>query len=300
MMEEESGQLLRAALPEQWVIHGYTPDYGIDGSVEIFEYTDNSRQCAETLGETFFFQLKSTESCDATEIEVPARGNVEKSPYRPVLDDLTTMEVIRYDFKDTDELLTIETMGAGIVVVLFLACLDTGRVFFVNLTDLIDKVLTPESPDWRRQGSKVIHVPVLNEITADAPVLMLLRFYGLRPKLMGLFAKVHFQWAELEYGQAELSVQQFHAMALHFIEKLLPFDVWDYAGWDLLRHYKEQLLRMRGLLTERGPSEEARGACLDFWFRLDAIGRTFEDVTREWGLPTVLGRLSSYRRPDRD
>ena len=286
--------MLRTTLPEHWVIHGYTPDYGIDGSVEIFEYTDDGHDYAQTLGETFFFQLKSTKSCHVTEVAVPARGNVEKAPYRPVIDDVTPMEVIRYDFNDTDELLTIEAMGAGLVVVLFLACLDSRRVFFVNLTDLIDKVLTPESPDWRMQGSKVIHVPTLNEITPNAPVLTLLRFYGLRPKLMGLFAKIHFQWAELEHGRVELSVQQFHAMALHFIEKLLPFDVWDYSGWDLLRHYKEQLLRMRTLLTDRGPSEEARTACLDFWFRLDTIGRTFEDVAREWGLPTVLGRLSSY------
>jgi hypothetical protein len=294
MMEEQSGQLLRAALPEEWVIHEYTPDYGIDGSVEVFQYVDDSREVSETLGETFFFQLKSTKTCDVAHIEVPGRGNVEKAPYRPTEHDLTPMTVIRYNFNDTDELLTIEAMGVGVVVVLFLACLDTNRVFFVSLTDLIDKVLTPESPGWRFQRSKVIHVPMLNELTRDAPVLTILRFYGLRPKLMGLFSKVHFQWAELGYGNATLSASDFHSMALHFIGQLLRFDAWDYPGWDLLRHYKEQLVRMQTLLTERGPSQEARDACIDFWFRMDAIGRTFEDVTREWALPTALGRAASY------
>ena len=48
-MEEESGQLLYEALPEQWVIHAYAPDYGIDGAVEIFDYIDDGKM-AETKG----------------------------------------------------------------------------------------------------------------------------------------------------------------------------------------------------------------------------------------------------------
>lgn len=294
IMEEDSGQRLREALPPHWVIHGYSPDYGIDGTVEVFEFVGDDEKYAETLGEMFFFQLKSVAKCVVRTLETPARGNIEKGPYQPVGNDLTPIEVIAYDFADTDELLTIEAMGAGVVVVFFLVCLESGRVFFVNLTDLIDKVLTPETPAWREQGSKVIHIPAKNELTPTTPVLQLLRFYGLRPKLMAMFTKVHFQWAELGHGIHELSADYWHSMALHFIDKLLRVDIWDYEGWVLLPHYKSQLERMRTLLIERGPSAEAQAACMDFWFRLDAIGRTFEDVTREWGLPTVLGALSSY------
>ncbi len=111
---------------------------------------------------------------------------------------------------------------------------------------------------------------------------------------MALFTKVHFQWAELGHGRSELGPAAWHAMALHFIALLLRFDVWTYPGWDLLRHYQEQLVRMQDLLVERGPSPRAQEACLDFWFRMDALSRTFEDVTREWGLPTALGYASSY------
>jgi len=41
-MEEESGQILRVSLPKEWVIHEYSPDYGIDGTVEMFAYVDDS------------------------------------------------------------------------------------------------------------------------------------------------------------------------------------------------------------------------------------------------------------------
>lgn len=294
MMEEDSGRLLRELLPRQWAIHGYAPDYGIDGAVEIFEFTDESEDYAETLGESFLFQMKSAKACDICTVKVPWRGNVEKAPYAPS-DETTDLEVVRYNFDDTDELLTVEAMGSGAVVVLFLACLEQGRVFFLNLTDHIDKVLTPESPTWRDQGSKVIYVPTLNEVRPDSPVLhQLLRFYAMRPKLMALFTKIHFQWAELGHGLGELEDDAWHAMALHFIAVLLRFDVWTYDGWELLGHYREQLERMQALLLERGPSSEAQGACMDFWFRMDALSRTFEDVTREWGLPTALGHASSY------
>jgi hypothetical protein len=294
MKEEESGRLLRERLPRQWAIHGYAPDYGIDGAVEIFEVTDETEAYAETLGESFLFQLKSERSSDIRTVTVSGRGNVEKAPYKPS-DDSIEMEVVRYNFDDTDELLTIEAMGSGAVVVLFLVCLEEQRAFFLNLTDHIDKVLTPESPDWRDQGSKVIYVPTVNEVRPESPVPhLLLRYYALRPKLMALFTKVHFQWAELGHGQRELETEAWHAMALHFIEVLLRFDVWTYEGWELLAHYRGQLERMQSLLVERGPSREAQEACMDFWFRMDALSRTFEDVTREWGLPTALGYASSY------
>jgi hypothetical protein len=294
MMEEESGRLLRERLPKQWAIHGYAPDYGIDGAVEIFEFTDDTHEYAETLGESFLFQLKSERKSDVAKVTVPHRGNVEKAPYAPSEDSID-IEVIRYQFDDTDELLTVEAMSSGAVVVLFLACLDRQRVFFLNLTDHIDKILTPESPDWRNQGSKVIYVPTLNEVGPDSPTThQLLRFYALRPKLMALFTKIHFQWAELGHGLNELDGPAWHAMALHFIDLLLRFDVWSYDGWVLLGHYQNELQKIQRLLTDRGPSIEAQAACMDFWFRMDALARTFEDIAREWGLPTALGYMASY------
>jgi hypothetical protein len=78
LMEEASGQVLRASLPEQWVIHEYSPDYGIDGTVEMFEYTDGGKEYAEALGETVFFQLKSVRDCEMRSVTLEPRMNVEK------------------------------------------------------------------------------------------------------------------------------------------------------------------------------------------------------------------------------
>lgn len=268
-MEEESGRLLRERLPSEWAIHGYAPDYGIDGAVEIFEFTDDTHAYAETLGESFFFQLKSTQSCDISTVGVPARGNVEKAPYRPT-DEIFEMDVVRYSFDDTDELVTIEAMGSGAVVVLFLVCLSDQRVFFVSLTDLVDKVLTPESPEWREQGSKAIYIPTMNEVLPDSPITQnLLRYYAIRPKLMALFTKIHFQWAEVGYGQAELEEAEWYSMVLHFhrgpaaIRRLglprlgplgsLPRAARAYAGpTDRTRSVTRGARRMSGLLVPDG------------------------------------------------
>jgi hypothetical protein len=294
MMEEESGVILRRALPSQWVIHEYTPDYGIDGSVEIFEYVDEEEEYAETLGETFFFQLKSVRSCDVTEVKLLSRRNVEKGPYLETDGDPVESEIIKYQL-ETDELLTIEAMGSGLVVVLFLVCLDSQRVYFLSLTDAVDKILTPESPDWRDQRSKVIQVPALNELTPTTPLLSVLRFYGARPKLTGMFSKVHFQWAELGHGIRELSEGEWYVMASHFTDALLRLDIWHHPSWvDLLGKYGRGLRKMRRYLDAHAPEEIDRNAVLDFWFRMDAVSRTFEDVAREWGLPTALGQMCSY------
>jgi uncharacterized protein DUF4365 len=293
IMEDDSGKMLRAVLPPEWVIHGYAPDYGVDGTVEVFEFVDEDGRYAETLGEMFLFQLKSVGTCDVQPLQLHPRYNVEKGPYRRTDGDPVDVEVIAFQL-DTDELLTIEGIGSGLVVCLFLVCLDSGRVFFVNLTDYVDKILTPESPDWRDQRSKVIHVPVLNELTPRTPLLDALRFYGARPKLMGAFAKIHFQWAELGHGRLEHAPDAWHAMAAHFVETLLRLDVWDQPAWALLTEGHEQLEAVRGYLGETDPSSVDQAAVVDLWFRLDTIARTWEEVAREWGLPTQLGHISSY------
>ncbi|WP_222610269.1 DUF4365 domain-containing protein [Synechococcus elongatus] len=52
--EDISCQIFREKIPEAWVVHEYKPDYGIDYVVELFDYIDNKKTVAETLGESFF------------------------------------------------------------------------------------------------------------------------------------------------------------------------------------------------------------------------------------------------------
>ena len=288
--EERSKEVLRCVLPPQWVIHDYAPDYGIDGVVELFEYVDSEQQMAETLGESFFFQLKSVETSPLQTRRVRNRLNVEKFPLsaEPRSAETADLEVMAYPL-ETDELLTIESMGSGLAVLLLLVTLDTGSVSFVCLTDYIDKVLTPEDRAWREKGTKTIYVPVVNRIEPDTTLLLLLRFYALRPKLMGMFTKVHFQWAELEHGLMELGLDGWRWMAVHFADRLLQLDVWEFPGWPLLGWYRAQLVQVRRLLESSHFEEGSVGEVIAFWYRMDAISRTFEDVMREGALPTLLG-----------
>lgn len=293
MMEDSSGAHLRAALPRAWVVHGYAPDYGIDGTIEIFRYVGDDDTMAETLGEMFLFQLKSTKRCRSQTLQLHPRPNVEKGPYRRLDGRPISVEVFPLRI-DTDELLTIEAMGSGLAVVVLLVCMQSGRVFFLNLTDYIDKVLTPERPDWRDRQAKIVHVPALNEVTPETPLIALLRFYGIRPKLMGAFAKIHFQWAELGYGRVEVTPEEWHAMASHFANALLRLDIWELEAWELLPRYRSTIESVSAYLKRTPADQVDQAQLLDIWFRLDAIGRTWEDVTREWGLPTQLGHTSSY------
>jgi Domain of unknown function (DUF4365) len=289
MMEGESLAILRRALPKHWVIHGYAPDFGIDGTVEVFEMLEGDPPRAETLGEIFLFQLKAVEQSRPRTIELRPRFNVEKGPPKHTEGETAQMEITSFQIS-TDELLTVEGMGTGIAVVLFLVCLESESVYFLNLTDHIGKVLDPESPNWRSQKSIAVAVPTLNRIDRESPMLRLLRFYGVRPKLMGMFTKIHFQWAELAF---EIESRDWPVMALHFGESLLRLDAWDAPAWALLADYKMKLAEVVRRLTEE-PNRINRQAVVDFWFRMDTISRTFEDVTREWGLPTQLGLSCSY------
>lgn len=87
-MEEQSLQVVRKNLPEEWAIHDYKPDYGIDIIVEIFEYTKDDPTVAETLGELFFVQIKSIQITKIEKIRVFLRGNIEKgkqTQYKKIL-----------------------------------------------------------------------------------------------------------------------------------------------------------------------------------------------------------------------
>ena len=59
-LEDESRQHFRQLLPEEWVFRDETPDYGIDGEVEIFDNAGNP------TGFRFHVQLKATDRLDSS------------------------------------------------------------------------------------------------------------------------------------------------------------------------------------------------------------------------------------------
>ena len=295
MMEDRSIGMLHDALPPEWVLHEYKPDYGIDFVVEVFQYVKDDPSTAETLGELFFVQLKSIVKTEIVMERVCKRYNVEKQQLTNIRDESLEIEVIRFNI-DVSELLTVRAMGVGLPVLLVLACLDLNRVFYVCLNDLIDKVIDPADPNYVNQQTKLISIPVRNELKRDPTLLVPVRFYSKRAKLLAAFNKFEYQRSELEYGQAEMETEDLLLMASHFLTKLKTLDIWsDCEMWYLVPHYRSEIDQIERVLGDcTTPVERRLQSILSLWGRLVAMGHTFEEMCREWSLPAHLAQFVSY------
>src|SRR4051794_29393747 len=83
IMEEESMVAIRMATPKAWVMHQYSPDYGVDFVVEVFKLVGEKKRSFETLSELYFVQAESLESTQVQKLNVKSRINVELSPFSP-------------------------------------------------------------------------------------------------------------------------------------------------------------------------------------------------------------------------
>lgn len=291
MMEEGSDAVLRGLLPPAWVLRPYKPDYGLDFALELFDFVDAEQKVSQTLGEHVFIQLKSVLRTEIESVKVFGRGNVAKGQLNEQKDDALTIEVIKFQI-DTDELFTVETMGPNVPVLLVLVTMDQRRAFFVCLNDLIDKVLIPEDPSYTDKGSKVIYVPVKNEIKNDPISLTGIRFYAKRAKASAAFTLFEYQRNELEW--VSTSPQQFEPMLRHFIRLLERLDIWSAEMMKLFEWYWGQVQHLVTLLDHEGPSPRTIAETGRIWTGLVAMSHTFEECWREWFLPTYLAQLLSY------
>jgi hypothetical protein len=297
LMEEESFRIARAMLPPAWVVHEYRPDYGIDLTIEPFEEVDHG--VTETLGEHLFVQLKSVATLATRKLRVTPRYNVEKRPLRNGTSSSTDIhdeiEVIPFQI-DTNDLVTVQAMGAAATVMLILVALDTKRVFFICLNDLIDKIVVAEDEVFAQKNSTQIFIPVSNEITALAESLVPLKMYAKRAKFYTAIAKFAYQYHELQYAAEDVLAgatlhDSYLARVRHFISILKRLTIWD-AGeyWTLVGHYQQQIGRLEAIIDGKESSVIGVQAEVEtLWQGLNALGRTFEEVTREWFLPTYLG-----------
>ncbi|MEU8731756.1 DUF4365 domain-containing protein [Streptomyces tendae] len=308
VMEEDSGALLRSTLPREWVLHEYAPDYGIDGTVEIFEPVGDDGESFETLGEHIFFQLKSINKSNiATKVAVqrsnPLLGR-EVLSSRKEGDEpwAVRFDAITYDM-EVDELLTVEAMGASVAVVLFLVPLDRNEVYVVSLTDYIDRVLNFDDPEWRSRGTKRMYIPLVNRVPTP-PAIALLRQYGKRAKLMHLFNVATYQYFAISewFDDREDKIT---TLASRFCDRLLALDVWNENSWSILQHYHDILVGYRELFAGDESAinrigwknfDNSSDETLDMytrirftWQGLKSLGLSYEDLVREWGLPTYNG-----------
>lgn len=299
--EDISKRIFRQLLPEEWVIHNYSPDYGIDCVVELFDYVNDD--VAETLGETFYVQLKSSSSIKYETRKVFGRSNVSKFKLEEDKTEYIEIEIANFQL-EVSELLTIQAMGPAIPVLLILVDTKTERTFFICLNDYIDKIMLPEDSDLRKKNSKSIHIPLKNEITTAAKSIIPLRVYGKRSKMYGAFSRFHYQKKEIEriLGKAahnpQIDTKTGIEIIEQFVESSLNQDIWKGHGWDPIKmSYKEltdiQDQFQKGLKTKDYP------AMLNYandtvWHKLTNMSHIYEEIVREWFLPTFLAQLLSY------
>lgn len=317
LIDAEGQQLLRSRLPRHWVLREYRPDYGLDFALEIFAPAKEGKHTKtyETLGEHIFVQLKSVRSCKIKPLKLYGRMNVEKA--REVLnkDDLVgEMDTVRFQL-DTPELVTVERMGVGVPVLLVVADLSRKECFFVCLNDYIDKILIPRYQDYRNKATRTLHVPVLNEVGGEASGQVALRWYAKRPKLFAAFQRFVFQHGELEYSWPSPDRL---TMARYFAERIVSYDFWDDTEmWQMIPYYgaavrrfletgspglmkiDEELITCQVAKGDKQSAQELieqlkRNEVPELWRLLSVLPRNYEDVCREWFLPTALGIAASY------
>jgi len=297
-MEDESLRLIADILPHEWVTRVYKPDYGIDLSIEVFKYIDSEHKIAETLGDFLFAQVKSVSTTKIEQITVYGRKNVAKGILEENRSEYLNIPVIKHEL-DASELLTIESMGHSVPVLLLLVCLDSKRLFFLCLNDLIDKVIVPADPDYSSGESRVIAVPTLNEITSDPVSLAGLRFYAKRQKFYAAFSLFEYQRNELLYASGNLEdgiPKSYGELALHFIRLLERLDIWDdIEMWEVVGDVYKLLLLVKHQLQEADNISADLVAQIEMtWQRLLALSHNYEELCREWFLPTHLAQYLSY------
>jgi hypothetical protein len=193
------------------------------------------------------------------------------------------------------------------------------------LNDYIDKVIIPEDPDFLSKTTKTILLPRKNLITSESTTLEPLKFFSKRQKFYAAFNKFHYQANELVYifehlvFEGEQLVQNPTALKIlrHFLVNIKRYDFWDYAGWGPLQMSYSDIIMTERILDrmEAGKSYEdllpptwdlqkvrqlsaedptysyfiGRTAIENTWWRLATLGRIYEELCREWYLPTYIG-----------
>lgn len=307
LIDQDGISLLRSKLPRHWLLREYRPDYGLDFTIETFRpaEADGTRATYETLGEHVFVQLKSVAEPEIYSLEIFERGNVEKGPEK--LDvGCKVAEIDTYRFQlEMSELITIERMGIGVPVLLVFADLARQRCSFVCLNDYIDKILIPRHEDYRTTGSRTIHIPFWTEIGSEAGSAGL-RWYAKRAKLLAAFQRFTYQYSELQSRDNG----DWRSLARYFGERIGRYDFWDDTEMcDLISYYGARLRQFletgqpgcyelcmkvpEGYDTEESTEYMKKLDVFELWRGLSLLPKTYEDIWREWFLPTGLGQISS-------
>jgi hypothetical protein len=320
LKEDASEILVSELLPQEWVIRKLHPDYGVDVTIEVFE---REEQRIPTMGEFLFVQLKSTTSLKRGIEPIRPRGNVEKAVDLQDSEAEHELDVVRY-VVDTDTIDNARLMGPSTPLMLFVCDLSEGEVYYVCLTDYYDKIIEPRGIDLSGQDTITVLIPAGNKLT-DPRSSQVMRFYASRAKLYGMFNLAQFQYREARSILRDISNHEHlgklssnFAMIERFARRLRAMPIWEREiPWQLMRDYRARLdliiknieadtlgLILRGIEAFMKGDDEALAPLMQFhslcslsWEQFSAIGQTFEDIVREWFLPTWVGQLGSGEEP---
>jgi len=302
--EDISVRVLREKLPEEWVVHSYGADYGIDCVIELFDFIDENKKTVETLGENFFVQLKSSDCIEYSERKAYGRGNVAKGDLIENKSDYVEIPVAKFKL-DMSDILTVQSMGIAIPVILILVDTNTERAFFICLNDYIDKILIPEDPGYASKGTKTIYIPMANEILDEKNALVALRAYGKRSKMYGAFSLFNYQLKEIWRMQGKTAMPHFVSleeainMIKTFVDIALRQDIWSgHEFWEPMAWSQNDLLVLKEKLSLGVKPEDYQQFlmyCSNYtWHRLTNLSNMYEELVREWFMPTYLAMLASY------
>ncbi|MEW9263943.1 DUF4365 domain-containing protein [Kineococcus endophyticus] len=305
--------LVKRKLPTEWVTRELNPDYGLDVHIEVFDRLPDDSGNSDTLGEHFYAQVKGIKGgVRKLTKTVRSRTNVLKTDPHPTEGDAVDIEVVTYSL-DTNELLTIEAMGAAVPALLFVADLEEDIVYFVCLNDYIQKILLPENPDYAEQAHHTIYLPTWNVLDSTDDSIAYIWLLARRGKFYAAFNTFVYQRIELEsvapsWGiianeedpqQAQIDPRVLSMIQI-FLRENLRLDIWEHTGpgyWsplDDVRKGYEALSKQLPIFVDPRPIDAVERfvrLLVDVTRQAVSLGRMYEEVVREWRLPTSLAAM---------
>lgn len=272
---EQGVEILKQKLPKHWVVREYHPDYGIDLSVELFE----DEEPHITKGAHLFFQVKTTKIIEHTNLKITHAYNIEKPNHNETQSPIY-MEVVKYNM-DVDFLSTVERMGSAVPLILAVVDLSSETVFYLCVSDYIEKVLRREE-EYLSQRTKTVYIPACNVI--DDQGISVIEWYAKRPKLYALFNKIRYQSRELEHVHEDNIIEYID----YFIKLLYRFDVWEEP---IIIPFMQELRDELVYYNEHGMTKFTAGS-------IESMEKMGQDVDEEIWEATYcdVNRLVSFRR----
>lgn len=295
-MEDEALIALKAALPPEWVVRDYRPDHGLDLTIDVFFASRPSP--LESLGERLFVQLRAVDRGTYGRLTVYPRP-VQSRRWADELvevdaDEGVDLETLRAPV-ETADLERVRQMGSGAVVLLVVVDLARRVPYLVCLNDYIDKILQVQHPRWRHARQQTIHLPTRNALGDHGPALAALRSYARRAKVYAALQSFAHQHEEIEATLAGLDGAPAQRMLRSLLADARGLDIWRGDEWALLQRYWQMIEAAEAALDAGPPlTPRAEALCRDLWRGLAGLGRHYEEVVREWFLPTHLAQHLRY------